>query len=202
MYLILTTKFIWACVMLIRILRFFFVSLPARYLYFHINARLFGMMLSYCCCSVLVHLYFRRWKQQMCRCHLSALLQNSVASPFLALARLLLSHYSQCGCEHTSFMSPYSAVWCRAVACCFPQHEAFFMRRLFLPSPKMSLNCVACSRRELATFFTNVSHGRGLRCCGCSLWDPVGLNLSKVGLGSISWSLMYVAGQWVKLTRR
>lgn len=169
MYLILTTKFIWACVMLIRILRFFFISLPARYLYFHINARLLGMMLSCSCCSVLVHLYLRRWKQQMCRCHLSALLQNSMASRFLALARLLLSHHSQCGCEHTSFMSPCSAVWCRAVACCFPQREAFFMKRLFLPSPKMSLNCVDCSGRELAMFFTKASHAAVGVTCGILL---------------------------------
>lgn len=164
MYLILTTKLIRACSMLIRVLRFFFVSFPARCLPFHINARLLGMVLPYSCCTLLEHLCFRCWKQQMhqprfCQPYQRAAWHHGFLPLPISSSPTILSVTVN---PHPPVLC--GVMWCSAVACCSTQHEAFFMMRPSLPLPKMSFNYLACSGREQPVFFTPISHSTGL-CC-------------------------------------
>lgn len=141
--------------MLIRVLWVFCVSVPARRLHFHISARLFGMMLS-SCCSVIVHFSLE--------VAVSPPLPPSTVRlnvPYPSLARALL-------CNAGLYVLLAMA----------QRPEAFFMRRLHFPLPKMSFNYTDCSRREVGMFFSPVSHDGGLCCCQQSLWHPVGLNFT------------------------
>lgn len=165
--------------MLIRVLWVFCVSLSARRLHFHINARLFGMMLSSSCCSVLVHVFL----EVRSSCSVSPVCVSHTAEELGITASFPCPSSSLP--PSTAWLNPCPslahALLCNAGLLCTAVHTSetwglFHEETGFFPLPKMSFNYIDCSRRELTMFSSPLSHGRGLCCCQQSLCDAVGLN--------------------------